>query len=49
MSTSDRSIPVSMATEEMCAMWMVSSWRPNHRGVYWTTLDGVIRTCVGNR
>src|SRR5213592_4945526 len=28
---------------------MVSSRRPNHRGVYWTTLVGVTKTCVGRR
>src|SRR5438045_1169849 len=28
---------------------MVSSCRPIQRGVYWTTLVGVISTCVGNR
>src|SRR4051812_8814374 len=28
---------------------MVSSRRPNQRGVYWTTAVGVISTCVGNR
>src|SRR5579864_5028115 len=30
-------------------MWMVSSCLPIHRGVYCTTLDGVISTCVGKR
>src|SRR6202049_4681518 len=30
-------------------MWMVSSCLPVHRGVYCTTLDGVMSTCVGKR
>ena len=42
-------MPVSILTDAMCAMWMVSSRRPTHRGVYCTTLVGVISTCVGNR
>ena len=36
-------------TDAMCAMWMDSSWRPIQRGVYCTTLVGVMRTCVGKR
>ena len=33
-------MPVSIFTDAMCAMWIVSSRRPIHRGVYWTTLVG---------
>ena len=47
--TSENISVVSILTDATCAMWIVSSCRPIHRGLYWTTLDGVIRTCVGNR
>ena len=49
MSTSDSSMPVSILTDDTCAMWIVSSWRPIQLGVYCTTLVGVISTCVGKR
>src|SRR6516225_3262941 len=48
MSTFDSTMPVSMFTEATCAMWIVSSCFPNHRGLNWTTLVGVMATCVGN-
>src|SRR5258708_7965034 len=41
--------PVSIVTDDTCAMWIDSSLRPTHWGVYCTTLDGVISTCVGKR
>src|SRR5919199_614902 len=47
--TFDSSAPVSIFTDETCAMCIVSSRRPIQRGVYCTTLDGVMSTCVGKR
>src|SRR5581483_3814791 len=49
MSRFERIAPVSTRTDERCAMWIVSSRLPIHRGVYCTTLVGVICTWVGNR
>src|SRR5438093_5653154 len=49
ISTFESNSPVSIFTDATCAMCIVSCCRPIHRGVCWTTLVGVMSTCVGNR
>jgi hypothetical protein len=45
--SSAASIPLSIVTEATWAIWIDSSCCPIQRGLYRTTLERVMSTCVG--